>query len=284
MKISVIGLGQLGLPLAGVLAQYYDVNGVDLKPVKVEDNEDRELQKMDLGRLVTSTDFSTIKGSDIVFNIVPTPSLEDGTFSNEYLFDAINQAKPYLDDSKLLVVTSTVMPGTCEKLDKELECDVCYNPEFIRLGHVVEDMRNPDFVLIGEGNKRGGDLLEKVYEDITEAPIKRMDLRSAELAKIALNSYITMKISFANIIGEIAERDGLDAKAITDAIGEDRRIGKEYFEPTGAYGGPCFPRDNIAFSRVAGGIPNYSKLTDQINKHQAHLRGFHSKQTRYRNI
>jgi len=281
MNIGVIGLGKLGMCLAGVLAQKHEVYGVDVVEMIPKENEDKDLQQMNLERLIISTDFSMLKDCEVVFNVVPTPSMPDGSFSNKYIYSSIEKSWKHLN-CDLYVVTSTVMPGTCNALAKYLPCgDICYNPEFIRLGHVVSDMYKPDFILIGEENKKAGDLLENVYKDIVNAPIKRMGLKSAELAKMALNSYITMKISFANSVNEIANKIGADGETILDAIGEDRRIGTEYFKPGGAYGGPCFPRDNRAFSHVAGDIPNYASLTDKINIHQSKQTGFHNKSKRY---
>ena len=280
MRIGVIGLGKLGMCLAGILVQKNEVYGVDIIQRDPKDNEDAELQKMDLKKLVTSTDFSMLKDCEVVFNVVNTPSNLDGSFSNESIYESIEKARPYLN-CKVFVVVSTVMPGSCREISKILPCEICYNPEFIRLGHVINDMLNPDFILIGEENKQSGDLIEKIYREITDAPIKRMDLISAEIAKISLNAYITMKISFANVLDEICEKLGGNAKKITEAIGEDKRIGKRYFKPGGAYGGPCFPRDNRAFAVFAGNIPNYAELTDKINKHQAERIGFFTKNKRY---
>ncbi len=270
MKIGVIGLGKLGSCLAEVLAEHNKVVGVD-KYTKWIDN------------ITTSTSFSILKDCEVVFNIVNTPSLSNGDFSNEYLFESIKQAKGYLN-CKVFVVVSTVMPGTCEQVSKMLDCKVCYNPAFIRLNSIIEDMKDPDFVLIGEEDKKSGKILEKIHKQINNAPVKHMSLKSAELAKIALNSYITMKITFANVIGQISKQIGTDAEQILNAIGQDHRIGTSYFKFGGAYGGPCFPRDNKAFSNVAGNIINYAQLTDKINKRVAKESGPFSDDERYKNV
>ena len=270
MKIGIIGLGRLGSCLAQVLAEHNEVVGVD-KYTKWIDG------------IATSTSFSILKDCEIVFNVVNTPSLSNGDFSNEILFNSINQAKDYLN-CKVFVIVSTVMPGTCEQVSKMLNCSVCYNPEFIRLNSIIDDMKNPDFVLVGEKDKESGKILENIYKEFVGAPIKHMSLKSAELAKIALNSYITMKITFANIIGQISKQIGADAEQILDTIGQDHRIGTSYFKSGGAYGGPCFPRDNIAFSNVAGNILNYAQLTDKINKQISKDVGFFSDDERYRSL
>lgn len=292
-KIATIGLGKLGLPLAAVLGEHYSVVGIDnnveltylLNKGTIPYKEPNLKELLKKSNLVITNNYKHIKDCDTVFCIVPTPSKKDGSFSNEYLEQAIKSSSPYLksDKHKMFVVTSTVMPGSCEQLKRKLpdNVDICYNPEFIRLGDVINGMKNPDFVLIGSETNYSGILLESIYEKITDAPVKRMDLRSAELAKMALNSYVTMKISFANVIDEIAESIGANSKDICDAIGYDKRIGKHYFNPGGAYGGPCFPRDNRAFAKVADEILNYSTLTDKINKHQAKRIGFYTKNSIY---
>jgi UDPglucose 6-dehydrogenase len=263
MKIGVIGVGKLGRCLLEVLSKHYDTVGVD-----------------------RNDDFSKLKDRDVIFNVVNTPSKPDGNFSNEYLYESIGMAKPHINNCKVFTVVSTVMPGTCEKISRGLESKVCYNPEFIRLKSIKNDMKNPDFVLIGEEDKYSGNIIEGIYKKVLEnnAPIKRMDWKSAELAKISLNSYITMKISFANTIGRIAKRIGADAEQILDAMGNDHRIGSAYFKSGGAYGGPCFPRDNRAFRNVAENILNYADLTDKINKEVANESGAFSEDEKYQNV
>lgn len=280
MKIGCIGLGKLGMCLAVVLAQKHEVYGVDIVEMNPNDNEDTDIKNMNLDNLHTSTDFSTLKDCEVIFNIVNTPSKEDGSFSNDYIYDSIKKALPHIN-CKTFVIVSTVMPGSCEEMSKILPCSVCYNPEFIRLGHVISDMKNADVVIIGEEDKESGDILESLYREIGTFPIHRMDLKSSEISKMALNAYITMKISFANVLDEICEEIGGDAKLITDAIGEDERIGKKYFTPGGAYGGPCFPRDNRAYAVFAKNVLNYSELTDRINIHQSERIGFFTKDKRY---
>lgn len=263
MKIGVIGIGKLGSCLLNVLSKDYNTIGVD-----------------------KDDDFSQLKDRDVIFNVVNTPSLPNGNFSNKYLSKSIEMAKPYMDNCKVFTVVSTVMPGTCEKISNGLESKVVYNPEFIRLNSIVKDMRNPDFVLIGEEDTYSGNIVEEIYRKVLEnnAPIKRMDLVSAELVKISLNSYITMKISFANTVGRIAKDIGANAEQILEAIGNDHRIGSAYFKSGGAYGGPCFPRDNLAFRNVAGDISNYADLTDKINKEVAKELGAFSDDEKYQNV
>ncbi|MEK7102565.1 MAG: nucleotide sugar dehydrogenase, partial [Patescibacteria group bacterium] len=179
-------------------------------------------------------------------------------------------------------VTATVMPGhstglvipALEKASGKTcgtDFGYCYNPEFIAIGTVVRDLLNPDFILIGESDKKAGDTLNTFYTQATPgAQVKRMHPTSAELAKLSLNVFVTMKISFANSLAEICEQyPGADVDAITDAIGTDSRIGKKYLKAGVGFGGTCFPRDNRAFATLAregSGVILHASATDAINQ------------------
>jgi UDPglucose 6-dehydrogenase len=221
---------------------------------------------------------------------VPTPSGPDATFSNRYLLAALEHIGAALRgklDYHVVVVTSTVMPGsTAGELQACLEhaagrkvgedLGLCYNPEFIALGTVVRDMLHPDMILIGESDALAGDVLESVYRRSTDSSpeFHRMNLINAELCKISVNTYVTTKISYANMIGAICDRlPGADADVVTRAVGADSRIGRKYLKPAIGYGGPCFPRDNRAFSalgRSLGVNTALAEATDEINACQIH--------------
>jgi UDPglucose 6-dehydrogenase len=183
------------------------------------------------------------------------------------------------------VITSTVSPGTTDenlisliesvsgkKLNKDF--GICYNPEFIALGSVINDFLRPDFVLIGESHRFAGDQLVEIYTQVCENRpcISRMSVISAEITKISLNAYVTMKISFANTLANICEAiPGADIDAITKALGADRRISPYFIRGGLSYGGPCFPRDNRAFAAFAkqyGIDAKLAKATDETNKFQ----------------
>jgi UDPglucose 6-dehydrogenase len=204
-----------------------------------------------------------VLGSDISFVIVPTPSDERGAFTLQYAafaFRALGQALKKKNDYHVIVLTSTVLPGATRQgllpiLERESgkkcgpDFGLCYNPEFIALGSVIRDFLNPDFYLLGEFDRRAGDLLEEVHHRVSQnnAPVKRMSLENAELAKIAVNSYVTMKISFANMLADFCEHlPGGDVDVVSDALGMDKRIGRKYLTGGFGFGGPCFPRDNVA--------------------------------------
>lgn len=300
VAISVVGLGKLGAPLAAVLASKgFAVTGVDANPKLVAAVQDGRAPVAEPGlqELLSSADepvrattdmSAAIAASELTFVVVPTPSGADGAFSNSYVLDAIRNIGSALrrkDGYHLVVVSSTVMPGSTEGPIREaLEASsgrrlgerlgLCYNPEFIALGSVIRDMLNPDFVLIGESDTRAGDLLESIYRLSCDnhPPIRRMSFVDAEITKISVNAFVTAKISFANMISELCDRlPGADAGVVTAALGSDSRIGGKYLAPALGFGGPCFPRDNVALTALAqriGARADIPEATDAINRRQ----------------
>jgi UDPglucose 6-dehydrogenase len=299
MHVAVVGLGKLGAPLAAVLASKgHDVVGVDINPATVrllneghppvEEPGLEGLVAASRDQLTATTDVSEAASADVSILLVPTPSDERGAFSNAYVVATLREIGRGLADRDafhVVVVGSTVMPGSCEgEFRAALEAasgrrvgksvGLCYSPEFISLGNVIRDMLEPDVVLIGESDPRSGEVLERMYADMCEndPPVRRMSLINAELTKIALNSYVTMKISYANTLADMCERlPGADVDVVTDALGLDTRIGHKYLRGAIAYGGPCFPRDNKAFAvfaRDLGAEPSLAEATDSVNEAQ----------------
>jgi UDPglucose 6-dehydrogenase len=186
----------------------------------------------------------------------------------------------------LVVLSSTVMPGSTggvllpaleEISGKKCGSDfgLCYNPEFIALGSVIRDMMRPDMILIGESDERSGSILQRLYDGVCESrpQIQRMNFVNAELTKLSVNTFVTTKISYANMLAQVCETlPGADADVVTAALGCDSRIGAKYLKGGLGYGGPCFPRDNVAFSALArnNGVPAIlAEATDQMNRRQA---------------
>ncbi|MDD1664696.1 MAG: nucleotide sugar dehydrogenase [Methanomicrobiales archaeon] len=297
-SVSIIGLGKLGASMAAAMASRgLRVIGVDVNTRAVDLlNQGRPpIQETDLAEYITkyrqkieaTTDHHhAIINSDITFVIVPTPSDERGAFSITYAasaFRSIGEALREKDGYHTVVLTSTVLPGstrfgllpvleeasgkTCGK-----DFGLCYSPEFIALGSVIHDFLNPDLLLIGEFDEKSGDVLTNYYSRIMEndPPVKRMSIENAELTKISLNSYVTMKITFANMVSALCERiPGGDVDVVTDALGLDRRIGRRYLTGGLGFGGPCFPRDNIALAFLAKSLGVSHELvlaTDHFNK------------------
>lgn len=300
MKISVIGLGKLGAPLAAVFASKgfrvigYDVNRAAVAAINagrapVDEPRLQELIDASAGRLTASDDGETaVAETDVTFVIVPTPSDTTGRFSNDFALRAmttIGQGIRRRSGYHLVVMTSTVMPGSTGGVIREaLEqysgrslgpaLGLCYNPEFIALGSVVRDMLRPDMILIGESDAIAGDMLESIYRKSceNEPAIRRMNFVNAELTKISVNTFVTTKISYANMLADICDRlPGADVDVVTQAVGADSRVGVKYLRGAIGYGGPCFPRDNVAFAALArslGANPEIAEATDRVNRYQ----------------
>jgi UDPglucose 6-dehydrogenase len=267
-KICVCGLGKVGRPILNMLRNKgFDAVGYDHIPAHSEVS------------LAQAVDRSTC----CIF-IVQTPSLPDGSFSNEYLTRAllavsgaaISQGKK----DYLYIVTSTTVPGSCDEFRHIVGDNIVYKPEFIRLEHVDADLLDPSFILIGEGCKEAGDRCGALFRSIHgyelesaspmmyKIPVKRMSLLEAELAKITLNCALTMKISLANQLHLVAQKLGADSRKIMDAVGADPRINPCYLEPGRPYSGPCLPRDNKMFQYTAdkaGVFAALSQAADVIN-------------------
>lgn len=298
---AVVGLGKLGLPLALVLADAgFRVRGVDVSFDRVEAIKRGELPRPEprveemLRRLRADMEFGTevpdaVREADVVSVVVPTPSdPETGRFSTKYARKAmrdIGRGMRGRSDYPVVSLVSTVLPQACgEEVVPELEeaaggsvgedLGFCYNPAFIALGSVVGDLVEPDFVLIGESGERAGSIVESVWRRAMreESPIRRMAISNAEITKIALNTFLTTKISFANMLAELAETvPGGDVDVVTRTLGLDRRVGRSYLKGALGYGGPCFPRDNRALGavleerKISKAIPD---AADEINERQ----------------
>ena len=302
-KISVIGLGKLGASMAAVFAERgFDVIGVDINSASVAAVNDGKapVQETGLGELIernksriraVSSHEEAILNTDISFVIVPTPSDSRGAFSLEYAVSAFTQIGKALARKTVyhnIVMTSTVLPGSMRQillplLEREsgkkagADFGLCYSPEFIALGSIIKDFLNPDFSLIGELDERSGQQLDEIYARVVVNGAKsaRMILENAELTKISINSFVTTKITFANMLAEICENiPGGDVDVVSGALGLDQRIGRKYLTGAIAYGGPCFPRDNVALSFIANelGVRAELPLTiDAANRANAEM-------------
>ncbi len=300
MRLAVFGLGKLGLCTAACFAaRGHQVLGYDLNPnirqavaageCPVPEPGLPELLAEARGRLqVCAQPAEAAEASDLSLIIVPTPSQGDGRFSNravEAVLAAIGPVLARKRDFHVVDVVSTVMPGSSQKRFwpqlEQLSGKRCgrdfglaYNPEFIALGSVIANFLNPDLVLVGASDGRTGELLRQLYLSTcdNEPHIAVMSLINAEIAKLSLNCYITMKISFANELAGLCERvPGADVDEVTRALGADSRIGAKYLKGGLGFGGPCFPRDNLAFQAFArefGWTPRLSPQVVAVNEAQ----------------
>lgn len=284
-NVSVIGVGRLGLSLALCLEKAgYNVLGVDVSPsyvellnmkslISPEPEVTNFLQKSNNFIATTSLE-KALDFSDICFVVVSTTRGTDG-----YAFDDMTALLEEISKSEVtnkhIVICSTVTPGYITSIKNRLFKDssntISYNPEFIAQGSIINGLLNPDMVLIGEGSKEAGDKLSYIYQQMCHNTpyIARMGIESAEITKLALNCFVTAKIAFANLVADIAdETPGADKYVILNAIGKDSRVGSKYFSPGYSFGGPCFVRDNRAFTKYAptkGIEPTLFACTDRAN-------------------
>lgn len=297
-RVSVIGLGKLGASMAAAFADRgLSVIGVDVNQQTIDlvNKGMAPVQETNLGETIaankeriraTASHEDAVLNSDISFVIVPTPSDERGAFSLQYAewaFEEIGKALAKKKGYHNIVLTSTVLPGATRQallpiLERESgkkagkDFGLCYSPEFIALGSIIRDFLNPDFTLLGEFDEKCGTHLEDVYKLVMgeNTPCARMSLENAELTKISVNTFVTTKITFANMLAEMCEKlPGGNVDVVTNALGMDSRIGRKYLTGSIGYGGPCFPRDNVALSFMARELGIEARLaetTDSMNR------------------
>jgi UDPglucose 6-dehydrogenase len=270
MKIGVIGVGRLGICFALLLDQArHEVIASDIRTNYVASLNRRQITTTEpnVAEMLTNSNiaFTTdtrnvIQSSDIVYVMVATPSLADGSYDISAVQRVVNDVHECDFDisGKILVVGCTTNPGDCQRIQDSLHdrgVHVLYNPEFIAQGSILRDLQHADMVLIGGEDQAVINSYANIYNDIqhSQPNVHTMSLTAAELVKIGTNCFLTTKISYANMIGEVLIRSGLEKdvdRALT-AIGNDSRVGLKYMRYGFGYGGPCLPRDNRAFAHYA---------------------------------
>jgi UDPglucose 6-dehydrogenase len=274
----MIGLGKLGTPVACAMVQKghkvfgYDINE-DLRSrlrsanvLYYEPNINKIMNDcLHNGLTICETVNSAVRSADIIFVAVPTPSNEDNSFDTSYVHAALReiaQAMNKVDRYQVVSIISTVLPGTTRQeflqtLGNELDqvpdegWGLCYNAQFIAMGTTIEDMLNPEFVLIGEYDERSGDVLAAFYSQLVDAPLLRMSIESAETVKMAYNTMIGFKIVYANTLMELCDKVAFaDCDEVYGALSKanKRLLSPRYLRGGLGDGGGCHPRDNRALS------------------------------------
>ena len=268
LKLSVIGCGYLGATHAACMSSLgFAVIGIDTDANKVAMLNRGELpfyepgldsllaSEMTTGRLSFSTEFSDAADADVHFICVGTPQSKDGLAADlTYVKSSVTAIAPHLKAGALVVGKSTVPVGTAHLLREQLaqsapQADLAWNPEFLREGFAVEDTLRPNRLVVGVVNDRAEAILKDVYKPIIDlgTPWIRADLPTAELVKVAANSFLATKISFINAMAEICEAAGGDVTVLAKAIGYDPRIGSRFLQAGIGFGGGCLPKDIRAF-------------------------------------
>jgi len=288
MKIGVIGAGRLGICFALLLEKSgYEVIVSDIRKDYVDNlnqriistNEPLVQKYLFESKNLTATfnNKEIIETCDVIYTLVATPSLPNGKYDISSVWNVVEDIKSSTNvKDKIFVVGCTTNPGDCEKIQEDLApygINVLYNPEFIAQGSIIQDLVNADMVLIGGNNNTDIDTIKEIYYKIqTNIPnICTMSTKAAEITKIALNCFLTSKISFANTIGQVMCLSGMENEIsnVLNAIGNDTRVGNKYLKFGYGFGGPCFPRDNRSFASYAESVGcefNVGRTTDNFNK------------------
>ena len=279
MDIAIVGAGYVGLVTGVCLAE------IGHHVICVDNNEEKirllrkgispiyepgleELMK-ELGRkkrlLFSASISQATKKSQVIFIAVGTPSKKNGDADLTYVENVAREIAENMDGYKLIVEKSTVPAETGKRIQRTIMMnlpkkyrngkhavtfDVASNPEFLREGSAIQDFMKPDRVVIGVESKRAEELLKEIYKPL-KAKIVVTNINSAEIIKHASNSFLAMKISFANALSRICDHVGADVLKVVEGMGYDKRIGRAFLNAGVGYGGSCFPKDVDAFIRLS---------------------------------
>lgn len=269
MNVSIIGAGYVGLVTAAGLAHLGHVVRLG------EANPDRVAQLgagevpifeeglsdlLDGARAANRISFhasnvAAVEGTDLVFLCLPTPQGDDGRANLAFIYAVVDELAGQLREDDLLVVKSTVPPGTVASLRKRLadlgsSARIVSHPEFLREGRAVPDFMNPDRIVIGAWDEADADRVASLYDDL-DALVIKTDPTSAEMIKYANNSYLASRLTFVNTLANVCEAVGADILDVIEGLGSDHRIGPHFLQPGPGYGGSCFPKDTSALIAVA---------------------------------
>ena len=287
MKIAVIGTGYVGLVTGACFSEVgHNVICVDCDEQKIEllqgggipiyepGLEDLVARNVASGRLsFTASTAEGVEKSDVIFIAVPTPPLDDGSVDLSFIEFVAREIATCMTSYKVIVDKSTVPVKTGEKVAETIkryckadcEFDVVSNPEFLREGFAVDDLMNPDRVVIGGTSDRANEAMQKIYQPF-DAPIVFTDINSAELIKHAANSFLAMKISYINAVAAICEASGANVEEVANGIGMDDRIGRRFLNASLGFGGSCFPKDLSAFIRISDDLGYDFGLLKEVQK------------------
>ncbi len=288
MKLCVIGTGFVGVVSSAVFASFGNqVVGLDVDENKIEKLKqgivpfyepgltELLLEQQGHGNLSFTCDYqAAIQDADVIMIAVGTPSAPDGQADLKYVLAASESLAPHLKNNAIVVIKSTVPPGTLEKVEAKIKQHTQVRfftasvPEFLKEGTAVFDTLNPDRIIIGADDPGVFETLSELHRPFN-APIVKISPESAQMAKYAANSYLATRITFINQVADLCEKNGADIQDVIQAIGFDKRIGKHYWYPGFGYGGSCFPKDVkelAAYSRAIGESGNLLNKVSELNE------------------
>jgi UDPglucose 6-dehydrogenase len=290
MKLSIIGTGYVGLTTGTCFAEVgHEVTCVDNNPEKIETLlagdipiyepglEELVKKNVSAGRLkFTTSTAEGVRDGDVVFIAVPTPPQADGSVDLCYIEKVAREIAEALTPDlgyRVIVDKSTVPVNTGKKVAETVrryapegvEFGVVSNPEFLREGSAVQDLLEPDRIVIGSNDDRALGIMQKIYEPFV-APVLVTDIASAELIKHAANSFLALKISYINAVSAICEASGGDVEKVAEGIGMDKRIGRSFLNAGLGYGGSCFPKDVKAFIAISRSLGTPFGLLEEVER------------------
>jgi UDPglucose 6-dehydrogenase len=288
MKVACIGTGFVGVVTAAVLAKLGNtVVGLDIDEKKVASLREghvpffepgleellQETQKA--GQLTFTTDYpSAISGAEVIMIMVGTPTKADGSADLSYVQSAATALAPYLYEGAIVVIKSTVPPGTNKDIRELIQAktsasfEMASVPEFLKEGTAVADTLHPDRIVLGVESEHARAVLSELHRPLSEN-ILVMKPESAQMTKYAANNYLATRITFINQMADLCEHNGADIGEVIRGIGEDRRIGKHYWYPGLGYGGSCFPKDVkeiAAYAKKVGETSSLFITIDTLNE------------------
>jgi UDPglucose 6-dehydrogenase len=288
MNICIIGTGFVGVVSAAVYASFGNtIIGLDVDQKKIEKLKkgvvpfyepgltELLIEQQQKGNLTFTTDYAeAITNSEVIIIAVGTPSAPDGQADLKYVILAAESLAPHLQEGAIVVIKSTVPPGTLAKMTDKIQQNTKTSfytaslPEFLKEGSAVQDTLHPDRIVIGATEPGVFEKLETLHAPL-HAPIVKISPESAQMAKYTANAYLATRITFINQIADLCEKNGADIQDVIQAISYDKRIGSHYWYPGFGYGGSCFPKDVkelAAYSRAVGEANNLLNKVSEINE------------------
>lgn len=285
MQVAIIGTGFVGVVTAAVFASFGNqVVGVDIDEKKVNSLtqgtvpffepglEELLKQEVSAGHLTFTTNIAlAVTAADVVMIAVGTPSDEQGHVNLSYLFTACESLAPFLKENAVVVVKSTVPPGTLGTVSARIAAHATVPfitasvPEFLKEGTAVQDTLHPDRIVIGVSDESAFTILAALHAPL-KAPIIRVSPESAQMGKYAANAYLALRIAFINQVADLCDHNGADVEEVISVIGPDKRIGAHYWYPGLGYGGSCFPKDVKELASYSATVGEGENLFVKLNE------------------
>lgn len=290
MNIAVVGTGYVGVVTAACFAKLGNkVTGLDIEKAKIDQLKKGKIpfyepglgklvkENLKSGNLIFTTSFAkAIPEAKVIFICVGTPPKRNGDYNLNYVLKAAHSIANHLKNYAVVAIKSTVPPGTNQivreqmKKKNPLGFDLASCPEFLREGNAINDFLRPSRVVIGAQSRQAIKILKTLHQPL-KAPMVISDANSAQMVKYAANAFLATKISFINAIAILCDRVGADITKVSEGLGLDPRIGRQFLNAGLGYGGSCFPKDTwalISFAKKRGYDFGFLKQVDEINKKQ----------------